>query len=379
VEPFVSASCSALKIAYVIDTLACGGSQRLLVDIATRLNREHFTPRVFALTASGVLEKRLHARAVPVSIYHKAKGMDFRVIPKLAHDLKAWQPDVVHTFLFTANSFGRVAALLARVPLIIGTEHCYCQKSRFRIWIDRVLAKFTDRIVVVTKEIAEQVVGEYQIASSKVVMIEEGIDFAEFFPRLQLERRTRVAAGRPRLGIVARLEPQKDHQTFLAAMALVLSKQPAAEVWVVGDGYLRAELTNQVRAAGIAEQVKFLGFREDLPDVLRNLDVFVVSSQWEGLPIALLNAIATELPFVSTAVGGIREMFADGEHGRLVAPGSPSALAGAVDWVLGHYLEAESMAASAKQKIMGTLSVERMIADHEKLYQQLFAEQKPRA
>jgi glycosyltransferase involved in cell wall biosynthesis len=363
-----------IQIVLLTDTLRYGGSERLLVDIAKGLDRDVFDVKVCATTAGGeLLEGELAQAGIEYRILHKPLGPNLRVIPRVYSLLRRWCPDIVHTFRFTANAYGRVGAALARVPVIVGTEHVLEHKSLGRRMVDLALARVTDRVVVVTDEIAKQVRADHRLPSSRVQLIEEGIDLDRF---ACIERDPSAGGeasdSRPfKVGIVARLAPQKGHTVFLEAVRLARQMRPAVKGILVGDGELRPELERWVADRRMQETFEFWGFREDLPNVFRALDLFAMSSGWEGLPVALLDAAASGLPFVCTDVGGIAEKFQDGVHGRLAPPGDPVRFADAIVWSLDNYPAACAMAKTASAMVHKQHGLRAMIQEHETMYRQL--------
>jgi glycosyltransferase involved in cell wall biosynthesis len=318
---------------------------------------------------AGELEKA----GIECRILDKSPGWNLRILPKLRALFREWHPDIVHTFRFTANTSGRIGAVMARVPVVIGTEHVLEHKDACRRIVDWILARFTDRMVVVTQEIADQVHSQHCLPRSRIQLIEEGIDLDRF---CWVERETplveaTMAARAFKAGIVARLAPQKGHQVFLEAIRRARETRPVVKGIIVGDGQLRPELEQWVADHRMQDGIEFWGFREDLPVVFRQLDLFVMTSGWEGLPLALLDAAATGLPFVCTAVGGIQEVFQDGVHGRLVSPDNPTEIADAIVWSLDNYAAACSMAKTASALVHERHELKAMIRRHEEMYLQL--------
>ena len=363
-----------IRVVLVADTLAYGGSERLMVDIAKGLAPDDFEVQVCATTAGGdILEGELEKAGIPFCILNKHLGPDLRVIPKLRRLFREWRPQIAHAFRFTANTYGRIGAILARVPIVIATEHVLEHKSLTSRIIDMSLGRFTDQMVVVTKEIADQVHAEHHLSRSRIRLIEEGIDLDRFAWE---ERQTRFEEAsllkrRFKVGIVARLAPQKEHLVFLDAIRRAKEDRPEIQGIVVGDGALRPELEKWVSDHQMQKDIEFWGFREDLPNVFRELDLFTMSSGWEGLPLALLDAAASGLPFVCTSVGGIQEIFQDGVHGRLVSPGDSSKLADGIVWSRDHYATACSLAKRASELVHERYGLQRMVRQHEAMYQQL--------
>ena len=260
--------------------------------------------------------------------------------PRLAHVTDAWPQALV-------------AARLARVPRVLVTHHTPELPRRDnvagRVW--QRLGWATRPEVIYTSEADRERDGR---SPSHVVTL--GIDVERFASgRAALPKQE----GRPLVGNVARLAAQKDHRTLLGAAALM----PEADFAIAGEGELRDELE---RAAG--PNVRLLGRRSDVPDVLASLDVFAFPSLYEGLCLAVIEAQAAGVPVVATAVGGIKETVVDGETGLLVPARDPEALAAAIRWVLEHPTEAGRLADEARRRAVERYSLQRMIDETLALY-----------
>jgi glycosyltransferase involved in cell wall biosynthesis len=266
-------------------------------------------------------------------------GILRRLRPRVAHVMDVWPQAVV-------------AARLARVPRVLVTHHTPELPRRDnlagRVW--QRLGWLARPEVIYTSEADRARDGR---RPSHVVTL--GIDLERFDGA-----RPALRSDRPLVGNVARLAPQKDHRTLIEAARLV----PEAEFVVAGDGELREELERQ--AAG--SNVRFLGTRDDVPELLASLDVFAFPSLFEGLCLAVIEAQAAGVPVVATPVGGIRETVVDGETGLVVPTGDPPALAAAIRRLLEDRPAAEAMAVEARGRVRERFSVERMIEETLRLY-----------
>lgn len=363
-----------IKVVLVTDNLDYGGSQRLIVDLAKRIDHDAFDVKVCATTSGGeLLEAELITAGVDYRILNKPLKMDMFFPLRVRSLFSEWQPQIVHTFRFTANTFGRIGAMLARVPVIIGTEHVLEQKQLTLRLIDRVLARFSACVVVTTKEISAQVHSEHGLPYRRIRIIDECIDLDRFpfVERCLATTGTKLKKPLFKVGIVGRLVPQKGYWIFLDAIRQARKLRPEIKGIVVGDGELRQQLSQWVLDHQMEGGIEFWGFREDLPLVFREFDLFVMSSLREAMPLVLLAAAASGLPFACTAVGGIPEAFQDGIHGRLVPSGNSAALANAIVWSLDNYQAACAMAKTASQLVHDRHGLQAMVRLHEAMYQQL--------
>ncbi|MBD3307873.1 glycosyltransferase [candidate division KSB3 bacterium] len=257
---------------------------------------------------------------------------------KLYRLMRALRPTIVHTHTAKAGMLGRLAAKLAGVPVIVHTFHGHVfhsyfsrRKTRIFLEIERFLARLTDAIITVSPLQREEILG-YRIGRPQQVhAIGLGLDLEQFVTcetcRGRLRTELALPADVPLIGIVARLVPVKGHTYFLEAARHVLNAHPEARFVIVGDGELRNALEQTAEESGIRSHVHFLGFRRDLPEMYADLDVVVLSSLNEGLPVTLIEALAAGKPVVAANVGGVADLVQHEQSGFLVPPKDSTALA----------------------------------------------------
>jgi len=310
---------------------------------------------------------------------------DLRAVFAMYRLIRGSRPHIVHTHMAKAGTAGRLAARLARVPIVVHTFHGHTfhsyfgpLKSRVFLEIERTLARMTDRIVAVNDGQRHEI-AEYGVAPlDKVVTIPLGL---EIEPMLRAEHhRGHLKAdlgvnGHHRLvGIVARLVPIKAHEVFLRAAARVHAEAPESVFVVVGDGERRAELEALSRSLGIGDAVRFVGWRADMRAVYADLDVVALSSNNEGSPVALIEALAAARPVVSTDVGGVSGVVRHGENGLLVAPRDPEALADGILTLLQSPEQAAAFGHAGRASVYPHHASSRLVADVERLYLELARE-----
>jgi glycosyltransferase involved in cell wall biosynthesis len=310
---------------------------------------------------------------------------DLRATIRMYRLIRASRPDIVHTHMAKAGTAGRLAARLARVPIVVHTFHGHTfhsyfgrAKTAFFLRVERTLARFTDRIVAVGEDQRREIAA-YGIAPlDKIVPIPLGL---EIEPLLDAERdRGGLKAelglnGHSKLvGIVARLVPIKAHEIFLEAAARVRDAEPDAHFLVIGDGERRGELQAMARELGLADAVRFLGWREDMKRVYADLDVVALSSNNEGSPVALIEALAAARPVVATDVGGVAEVVEDGKTGLLAPPRDPVALAAGILELLRAPGRAEQLGRAGRASVYPRHAASRLVRDVERLYLELARE-----
>lgn len=318
-------------ILHLVDSLNIGGTEGKLVDLIGGLLEHGYRVSVGYCTPGPWAEK-LKSMGVQVTrLNHKGRVdplLLVRTIRLIRNDL----PQIVHTHLFKSDFHGRLAARLARVPVVIGGLHNSDPWARNRLLglIYGATAQFTDRLIAVSEEVRQYHIAHTNVASEKIIAIENGVDVSRFSISGETKQKMRteldIAPGAIVFGTIGRLKPQKDHGTFIRAAREVLDQYPSARFLVIGDGPLRSELETQAHQLELFPAIIFTGLRTDIPALLSALDVFVLSSRWEGLPNAILEAMAASRPVIATAVDGVRGVVTSGENGLLVSSGDTSGL-----------------------------------------------------
>lgn len=357
----------------VVYSLLCGGSERLACELALRLDPANARSSVCALTTDGPMAEALARAGVPFHVLRCAPGRQWLVMAKLYRLFREQHVDVVQTHHVKQLVYSALAARLSGAKLIHVEHDCWSSRvPRARRYL-RALAPFCHRIVAVGESIREVLVKHIGLPASQLTVIPNGVDVTQFRPLPGMARETLGLPAQGRLvGHVGRLEAEKDQAGLLRAFALAAYTCPDATLVIVGDGSQRGELQRAAHALGIAARVRFLGLRSDIADLLPHLDVFVLSSRSEGLPIAVLEAMACARPVVATAVGEIPKLIRSGKTGVTVEAADPKALAGALAELLSRPQEAAVMGRAARQMIEERYSLTRVISQYQELYRSLF-------
>ncbi|HEB76091.1 MAG TPA: glycosyltransferase [Nitrospirae bacterium] len=363
-----------LRICYVIGQLGRGGAERQLYELVRGINREVFSPVVVSLSSGGVWGEAFRRLGIDVIELPRRKNMELSRLFGLIRLLRAVKPDIVHTYLYSANSYGRIAAVLTGVPVIIASERSLPEtgkdKKRCQVFTDRILAAFSHGIVCNSRKAAETLVERYSFDPKKVFTVHNGIDADEFSRQAG---GSGMRGGLRVVGTVGRLHPSKNYRMFLDAAGIVLERADSVRVRfvIVGDGESRAELESYARDTGVADKVHFAGERSDVPALLKGMDVFVMTSRYEGLSNAIMEAMLAGLPVVATDVGGNGELVVDGETGFLCPPDDAGTVAERILYLLGNEEEAAQMGARGRERVMRDFSVERMVRATEEIYRRL--------
>lgn len=315
-----------------------GGAQRATLLTLRHLSRERFAPALLLARGGGALEHRARASGVPVVACGRLRRpWDGGAPAALGAALAALAPAALEVPLYSrASPYLRLAALRAGVPLVVAHEwERGAAPGLARRLVDRLLRP-TTRFLSVSQHHARRLV-DSGVPAERVAVVRNGIEVERFAAgdRAAARASLALADGVPLLLVPARLHPAKGHRDLLAALPEIRRSHPGVQVRFAGDGPERAALERLAREADLDGAVRCLGHREDLPDLLAASDLIVLPSRAEGLPAALLEALAAGRAVVATAVGGVPEAIQDGRQGRLVPPAAPAPLAAAIVELLG--------------------------------------------
>jgi glycosyltransferase involved in cell wall biosynthesis len=361
------------KIMLLAIGLGVGGTETHILELASRLNRSRFTVTVCTLKPIGTMAQELQTRGVRVLSLDGAGKLDARVIVRLFTLLRAEQPDVVQAFLFWANVAARACGRILRAFPVISSYHDEIVREGWMVrLVDRLTLNWTDRIVCCSGAVSRSVVSRIGGRIEHCTIIPFGVDIDHFEQAAAATRRELGLQDRGNvIGTVCRLvEPKKGLTILLKAMAELARRygQPPCQLLIVGDGPSRHELELLREQLGLSSWVVFSGSRRDIPQVLHVLDAFVLPSLYEGFGIAILEAMAAGKPVIATVVGGIPEFVLSGETGLLVEPGNVEALADAIDRLLSHPQEAQTMGKKGKVRVREHFRITEMVRRHEQVY-----------
>ena len=373
------------RIAHVITNAdSFGGAQRNTLLTLKGLVRDRYEAELVC-GPGGRLIKEARAFGIPVHVVpdlirqaHPVK--DCRALFMLNKLFRSRDYDIVHTHSSKGGFLGRLAAWLAKVPVIVHTVHGVpCEmngdlKSRLYVGLERLVGAVTDSLICVGKELCREVAEWRIVPAEKLVTIYSGIDFSSYVAQrsmLAVKRALGVEEAWPIVGCIGRLSQQKAQHYLVEAIALLKVKYPKIKLLLVGEGGLRPILEKRIQALGLSTHVLLLGQRDDIADLLHIFDVYAMSSRWEGVGRALTEAMHCSRPIVATAVNGVRELIVHEETGLCVPPHAPPALAAAIDRLAGDPELARRLGSNAQRKARDLMDGEHMIVAIEELYGRL--------
>ncbi len=360
-------------VVHIIDRLPADGAERLLVDVLKN-SSNNFKFMVLCLVEGGVLVAELKEIGVPVIIFDKSSKYDIRILLKLIYWLIQQKPMVVHTHLFTADTWGRLAAFISRVPCIVNTVHSTntWMGAIHRI-IDRILSRVTDRVIACSHEVATVLIKTFKISEYRIKVISNGIDFNRF-ESINLSRINEIDSlpdNIIKIVIVGRLHPAKGHLDLIKAIAKLKDTCRNFHVFFVGEGDLQHDIITKCTESGINDYISLMGQRSDIPSILAKVDVFVMPSHWEGLPMALLEAMAMSKAVIASRVGGIPDVITDGDNGLLIDKSDYLALSNALQKLLSSSELRKKLGNAAKKSVLENYSAKNVSKEYELLYQNI--------
>lgn len=375
-------------VAHIITKLELGGAQQNTLFTVAHLDPARFRP-ILITGEAGLLDQ--DARALSgVELYQVAALVrplrpwhDLRAVIALAVLLKKLKPAIVHTHSSKAGILGRLAARLAGVPIIIHTIHGFGVTQHQHVWLrsvlvmmERMAARVTTQFFAVSEATRRQGMALGLFPPDRCLVIRSGVDL-DLLRQTQVDvaakrQALRLTPDKPVVGMIAPFKPQKAPLDFVAMAELVHRARPDAQFLLVGDGELRGAIEADCARLGLSAVVRLTGWRRDVPEILRCLDVLVLTSLWEGLPRVYLEALASGVPVVGTRVDGAPEVIHEGVTGFLVEAGDVRALADRVLYLLAHPEEAQQMGRNG-QKLPREFDIHEMVRRQEEEYGRFLA------
>jgi glycosyltransferase involved in cell wall biosynthesis len=358
-----------VRVAYVIWSLGLGGAEQLVLRLAAGLDRRRFEPLICCLNEPGAFAAQAGAAGVEVAAFHKRGAVDLRLVPALRRFLRERSVDVVHTHLWGANLWGRLAARSLGLPAVATEHNTDTWKRAHHFAIDRALAGGTRALVAVSHAVRE-FYESHGVGRGRWEVIHNGVALPPSDPsaRERARRALGLPTAVPAVGFVGRLVPAKGPLAFLEVLRDVARERTDLRGVMVGDGPLRAEVAARADALGLAGQVLLAGLRDDVAQLLPAFDALLFCSEREGLSLAMLEAMAAGVPVVASAVGGMPEVIVDGVTGVLIAPGDSASLARHLKKMLMVRDAAQRIGAAARDSLRLRFSPERALPMLEELY-----------
>jgi len=380
-----------IKIVRIITRLNIGGPALHAILLNEGLNDGEFDSRLIA--------GRCDKDEGDMAYLADEKGIGLVVIPQLKREIDIWndliafirifklirkeKPHIVHTHMAKAGVLGRLAATLLRVPVKVHTFHGHvfhsyfgAAKTKTFLFIEKVIARFTDRIIVVSVKIKDEICERFKLTEKeKISVIGLGLDLKHFENKNGNGFKKKLGINKDALlvGIIGRLTAVKNHRLFLDAIGLLKEEVPDlnAKFLIIGDGELREELENYATALNIKDWIRFVGWQKDMPAAYADLDIVALTSFNEGTPLALIEAAASQKAVIATSVGGVPDLIENEKTGLLINSNDPLQLKDAILTLLRDEQLRKRLGQAGRLHVSDSYSKERLIKDIRDFYKRL--------
>lgn len=360
-----------IRVLHIIPNFGPGGAERLVLNLLEASDNERFETAAVSLypETGTILEQEIRQKGLQVYYLDKHLGLDLRMIPELYHLFQKFKPDVVHTHLYVLR-YVLIPATLCRIPVRIHTLHSIAQHEVGRL--GKLVHQISFRLggvvpVSISRKVANTVSSVYGVGIQSPV-IYNGIPTRCFTSVVNGEKHAKEEMVLLHIG---RFAAEKNHLLLIQAFARAIKDYPNMQLWLVGDGELRGKVEATVMEKGLQEKVSFLGIRSDIPQLLAKSDLFVLSSDYEGVPLTILEAMAAGKPVVATAVGGVPELVEEVKTGILVPPRDPEALAQAILRLGKDPEQRRRMGEAGRKRAINCFDIEKTARAYEDLYLEL--------
>ena len=362
-----------INVLQIVEGLNLGGAETKLLELIAQMDRRRFRTVFCSLGLGDQIKEKLQGLDVKFVNLSRKHRFDPSLVWRVRKLILEENIDVVMTTLFYADVVGALARLFTPAKAVFSWETISAPEwlRPHRLLTYRLAMRFCTRVVSVSQATAKWLVEKRGLPESKVTVIPYGVNLSLYRQgkNFELRRELGIDSRACLVGVVARLHPQKGHRYLIQAAEKIVAAHPQTRFAFVGDGELRRELELQVQSLKLDKHFLFLGFRDDVKDLLRTFDLFVLPSLYEGLPNVVLEAMACGLPVVATAVDGTPELVVDGETGYLVPPRDPDALAEKINKLLGQPDLADAFGRRGRRRVEEHFSLELQVQRFQELYE----------
>lgn len=353
-----------IKILYISPTLASGGAERLTLDLMENIDKEIFSPSLLLFAGRGFFYEEAQRKRIKVKSLKKRCLIDPINFYSIYKYIKRLKPDIVHTQM-GADFFGRLAAKLAGVKIIVSTEHnVLTNYSSLISFLKRRTASWSKKTICVSRAILDDMKKQYK-NKTDLQLIYNGIDVEKFS---QIKRK--IANDEEVVfGSLGRLSEQKNYSLLIQAVAQVKSDLKF-KFKIAGEGELRERLLDEIRLAQVEDKIELVGVKEDVPAFLQELDFFILPSKWEGLGIVLLEAGLARLPVLASATGGILEIIEDQVSGVLFENDNLADLVAKIEYFLDKNNRAnlDLLGENLYNKVINNFAIKDLVKKYEQVY-----------
>lgn len=365
-----------INILHIISKLPVGGVENQLAMVVKRYDRKRFQPFVCCLSGEDVVGREIEDSGTQVIYLNKLQHQfRWRIVRDIYNLIKQKNIKIVRTHQYHANFYGRLAAIWAGVPCIVASVHNVytIDKKIHRRIINRLLSRFTDKVVAVSEAVKDDILKYDGVKRDKVEIIYNGVDVNRFLNvNGDLVRKEfGINMDAAVVGTVGRLTMQKGHKCLIDAISKIKNNFPEIAFLLIGDGPLKNDLEVYAETLGMKNNIIFAGTRRNIPEVLAAMDIFVFPSLWEGLGTAVIEAMAAGKPIIASDLPPVREMIEHERNGMLALVKNSTALAQSIKLLLDKKTFAESLGRSAQEKASSCFSIETTVNKYSTLFEEV--------
>ncbi len=368
-----------MHVFHLISSLGFFGAENVLIQLTKELRHTDFSPLigVFKNLHNPHVEVAEEAKRhnLTVEIFPCNGKLDLKTISLIREVLEKNGVDIIHTHGYKSNlyalasSFGKNISLITTCHNWLGDD----RKMKFYAWLDKFFLNKFDKLIAVSDDVKREIL-KHEIQADKVLIISNGVELERFNNHKDpsyIYREFNIDPGCKIIGTVGRLTEEKGHIYILQATVKIMEQYPKVVLLIVGDGPLRNELQERVEDLGIRDKVIFTGMRSDTPELYSLMEFFILSSITEGLPVALLEAMASKKPVIATEVGAVPKVIQDGHSGLLVEPKDVEGLSKAIIDLLENPDQAAYLALNGYEEVTNEFSSQKMAERYVEVYKEV--------
>jgi glycosyltransferase involved in cell wall biosynthesis len=369
-----------LKVMQLVLSLVIGGTEKLVYDLVRHIDKHVVSPVVCCLDKFGDFGEELQREGYQVYTLNRKPGIDWGLISRLSAIVRQEQIDIIHAQQYTPYFYGLMASLSSKLsistksPKLIFTEHGIpypYRKKMKRLILNPVLCLFADEIITISEYTKSNLIKYENFPARRMKIVYNGVDLGQFSQEIDPAAKKqflRLPHDSKVIGIVARLDPVKNHAMLFRAFKKVLNSIPETYLLIVGEGAEENKLKALTESLGISDKTVFLGARKDIPELLHIFDVFALPSLSEGMSVTLIEAMGAGVPVVATRVGGNPEVVKDQETGYLVESDNDQEMADMLIKLLQDNEARQRMRQAGQQRAHDIFSLDKMVNTYTELY-----------
>ena len=367
-----------MRILYLITSTNVGGTERALLELINRIDRNKYNAYVCSVKKPGAFANKIaeaadgfYSLGLSEAGGIKAATTFLPALFRLILIIRRTRPFIIHSFLFRANILGRIAGRLTGVPAVISSIRVIEADKHYKHFIDRITSSMVSMYIAVSNAARKFTIKNVGVCPDKIVTVYNGIECRS--KQVKPPDSFLTDNNYRNIALVGRLDRQKGHNVLIEAVKAVLPKQPDLRVYFFGEGPCEFFLRQTVKKENLSEHIIFMDVTENIRSWISEMDIIVLPSLWEGLPNVLLEAMAEARPVVASRIAGIDEIVVDGTTGILFDPENPQSLAQALLGILNNKPLALNMGREGKKRVLEKFSMEKMSKKTMGVYQKLYS------